>query len=149
MKVIEVRHVFPIGVHEAFRYITDVQNWAEYWPGFIRIEQAHNARWEAPGDTLTVVLELLRKERFIHMQLERFEADALVTYVTRQTGLPDARHERHFRGVPDGVEYRIVVEFEPRAGIRGLYDRLLVSRGVERAMHKTIANLDRAFARLR
>ena len=34
---IEVTHTFDVNVAEAFAYITDVKNWSEYWPNFIRI----------------------------------------------------------------------------------------------------------------
>jgi hypothetical protein len=51
-------------------------------------------------------------------------------------------HERHFAPADGGFVYRIVVEYEPRAGLRGLYDRLLLQRGVERALRQTVANLD-------
>ena len=45
--------------------------------------------------------------------------------------------------MPEGrFVYRIVVEYEQRGGIRGLYDRLLLRRGVERALRQTVANLD-------
>jgi len=64
-------------------------------------------------------------------------------------GLPDARHERHFKAVPTGCEYRLVVEYEPRQGLTGLVDRLLVKGSVERAMRKTVQNLDRVFQRRR
>jgi hypothetical protein len=37
---------------------------------------------------------------------------------------------------------RLVVEYEPRARLRGLYDRVLVRRGVERALRQTVANLE-------
>ena len=50
-------------------------------------------------------------------------------YVSRQQGLPDARHERHFKAVPAGFEFRPVVEFEPRAHA-GLFDRVLLKRAV-------------------
>ena len=35
---IEVTHTFDVSVAEAFAYITDMKNWPEYWPDFIRIE---------------------------------------------------------------------------------------------------------------
>jgi hypothetical protein len=41
------------------------------------------------------------------------------------------------------MRYRLVVEHEPRAGLHGVYDRLLVRRGIERAVRQTIANLDK------
>lgn len=77
------------------------------------------------------------------MTLARLEPGSLVEYTSVQRGLPDARHERHFKGVGESFEYRLVVEYAPRAGLRGLYDRMLVRRGVERALRETVANLER------
>jgi hypothetical protein len=50
-------------------------------------------------------------------------------------------HDRHFAAADGGFLYRIVVEFMPRAGLRGIYDRLLLRRGVGRAFRQTVANL--------
>jgi hypothetical protein len=33
--------------------------------------------------------------------------------------MPDAHHERHFVAADGGLLYRLVVEYEPRAGLRG------------------------------
>jgi len=145
MDPIEVKHIFPVELSEAFSYITDITNWPEYWPGFVRVEDPANAQWSEPGDKVTVVLKSMGRERSLHMELERFQANALVLYRTRQDGLPDARHERHFKAVSGGVEYTVVVGFEPRQGVRGLYDRLLVRQGVRRTLRKTIDNLDKLF----
>jgi len=57
--------------------------------------------------------------------------------------LPDARHERHFDPDGEGFRYRLVVEYEPRGGLKGLYDRVLVRRGIDGALQRTIANLER------
>jgi hypothetical protein len=140
---IEINHTFPVSMSEAFAYITDMSNWAEYWPDFVRIQDPSNARWGKPGDEVTIVLKLISRERELYMKLEEFQADALVAYVSHQQGLPDARHERHFKTVPEGFEYRIVVAYEPRKGFIGLFDRFLVKRAVEGALRKTIENLDR------
>jgi hypothetical protein len=140
---IEINHTFPVSMSEAFAYITDMSNWAEYWPDFVRIQDPSNARWGKPGDEVTIVLKLINRERELYMKLEEFQADALVAYVSHQQGLPDARHERHFKTVPEGFEYRIVVAYEPRKGFIGLFDRFLVKRAVEGALRKTIENLDR------
>lgn len=147
MERIEVEHIFAAELSEAFSSITDIANWPRYWPGFVRIEDPANARWSEPGDKVTVVLKLLGRERPMHMELERFQANALVEYRTRQDGLPDAQHERHFKAVPGGVEYRIVVSFQPRPGLRGLFDRLVARRGVERAMRKTVGNIEELLKR--
>jgi hypothetical protein len=142
MDRIEVEHVFATELSEAFSSITDIANWPKYWPGFTRIEDPANARWSEPGDKVTVVLKLLGRERTMHMELDRFEANALVEYRTRQDGLPDAQHERHFKAVPGGFELRAVVSLQPRQGLRGLFDRLVVRRGVERTLRKTFGNIE-------
>jgi hypothetical protein len=146
---IEVRQIFPVSPAEAFAYITDIGKWPEYWPDFVRIENPAAARWINPGDTVTVVIKLLNRERALNMELKEFHKDARVTYVSRQRGLPDVRHERDFESVPEGCAYRLVVEYEPRPGLAGLFDRLLVKRSVERAMRRTVKNLDRVFQKRR
>jgi hypothetical protein len=57
--------------------------------------------------------------------------------------MPDARHERVFDDVDGRLQYRIAVELEPR----GLYDRVVVRRGIARALRRTLANLDAVFSR--
>ena len=142
---IDITHTFHVPVGEAFAYITDTGNWAKYWPDFVRINDPANARWGQPGDRITVVLKLLGRERELNMELENFQRDTVVTYRSHQRGLPDARHERHFETLSEGTEYRLVVEFEARPRLAGLFDRLIVRRAVTRAMHKTIDNLDQVF----
>jgi len=142
---LELNHPFPVTVSEAFACITDMKNWPEYWPGFIRIDNPAASRWQHTGDTATVVIRLLRRERALHLELETFQKDARVTYVSRQRGLPDARHERHFEPTREGCVYRLVVEYEPRTGVSGVFDRLIVKRSVEQAMRRTVRNLDRLF----
>ena len=46
--------------------------------------------------------------------------------------MPDARHERLFDDVGGRLHYRIAVELEPR----GLYDRIVVRRGIARALRQ-------------
>jgi hypothetical protein len=137
---VERERRFGCSLETGFAYITDVANWPGYWPGFVRLEPG--SRWSAPGDEARMVVRLLGREVELHMTLRRLEENQVVEYESSQQGLPDARHERHF--VPDdgGFRYRLVVEYEPRSGVRGLYDRLLVRRGVERALRQTLTNLE-------
>ena len=137
---VEREHRFDCSVETGFAYITDIANWPHYWPGFVRIEP--DSRWSTPGDEAVLVVRLLGREVELRMKLSRFEPNALVEYTSRQPGLPDARHERHFSRQDEGLRYRLVVEYEPRTGLHGLYDRFLVRRGVERALRQTVANLD-------
>jgi hypothetical protein len=137
---VEREHRFDCSAEAGFAYITDMDNWPHYWPGFVRIEPA--SRWSTPGDEAVMVIRLLGREVELRMTMSRLEPNQLVEYVSSQPGLPDARHERHF--VSDGgrLRYRLVVEYEPRSGFRGLYDRVLVRRGIERALRQTLANLE-------
>jgi hypothetical protein len=142
---IEREHDFDVRLEEGFAYITDPRNWPEYWPGIVRVEPG--SRWAAPGDESRIVIRLLGREVALRMTLGRFEPNSLVEYESVQDGLPDARHERRFLETSTGFRYTLVVEYEPRAGLRGPYDRLLVRRGIERALGRTIENLERALPR--
>ena len=140
---IELERRLPVSVHDGFDYITDPVNWPEYWPRLVRIASASS--WREPGDRARLALRMLRREVELEMELVRIEPYRLVEYVSEQRGLPAARHWRHFE--PDGelLAYRIVVEYRPRPGWRGPFDRLVVRRAVERTIRETIANLERQF----
>jgi len=90
-----------------------------------------------------LVTRLLGRERKLSMTVTDFERDRLVKYRSTQPGLPDARHERHFEPDGDGFVYQLVVEYEPRAGLAGLLDRLLLQRGIRRAFRSTFSALER------
>jgi hypothetical protein len=137
---IEREHRFAVPVEAGFAFITDMANWPLYWPGFVRLEPG--SRWSAAGDEALIVVRLLGRKVALRMTLGRFDQNRLVEYVSTQSGAPDAHHERHFAPAEGGFLYRIVVEYRPRPGLRGLYDALLLRRGVARAIQKTFANLD-------
>jgi Polyketide cyclase / dehydrase and lipid transport len=137
---IEHEHRFGVPVEAGFAFITDVANWPQYWPNFVRLEPG--SRWRTPGDQALIVVRLLGRNVGLRLTLGRFEQNRLVEYESTQSGAPDAHHERHFVPADGGFLYRIVVEYRPRAGLRGLYDTLLLRRGVERALRQTVANLE-------
>jgi uncharacterized protein YndB with AHSA1/START domain len=140
---IELERRLPVSARAGFDYITDPSNWPEYWPRLVRITSAE--RWREPGDRALLVLRLLGREVELDMRLVRVEPYRLVEYTSRQRGLPDARHRRHFDQAGEELAYRIAVEYEPRPGWRGLFDRLLVRRAIERSIGETMANLERVF----
>jgi hypothetical protein len=142
---VEVSHTFPVSVSDAFAYITDLKNWPEYWPEFIRIENPSEAKFANPGDKVTVVIRLLNREYDMHIEVQEFEKDARVRYISRHHGQPDAHHERQFRAVGAGCEFRAVIAYEPRRGLAGLFDRVVVKRSVAGAGRKTVQNLDKVF----
>jgi hypothetical protein len=137
---VERSHVFETSLERGFAVITDPANWPSFWPGLVRI--APESRWAAPGDEARLVLRLLGRDVELRMTVDQFLPNRLVTYTSAQQGLPDARHERHFRRAGDGFEFRIVVVYEPRAGRRGILDRSIVRRGVDRAVRQTLRNLE-------
>ena len=140
---IEVERRLPVSVHDGFDYITDPANWPEYWPRLVRITSVR--RWREPGDRASLALRMLRREVELEMTLVRLEPYRLVEYTSEQRGLPAARHWRHFGQAEDELAYRIAVEYQPRPGLRSLFDRLVVRRAIERSLHETIANLERRF----
>ena len=141
MKRVEAAHRYEVAVERGFAFITDTANWSRYWPGYVQLDESSS--WGAVGDTARLTTRLLGRERELTMTITAFEPNRLVTYTSRQAGLPDAFHERHFE--PDGevFVYRLVVEYEPRSGIVGLFDRLLLARGISRAFQSTFVALER------
>jgi hypothetical protein len=141
---VEEAHPFAAPVERGFAFITDTANWPRFWPGFVRLEP--QSTWDAVGDTAVLVTRLLGRERKLSMTVTDFERDRLVKYRSTQPGLPDARHERHFEPDGDGFVYRLVVEYDPRSGVGGVFDRMLLARGIKRAFESTFAALEREFA---
>jgi Polyketide cyclase / dehydrase and lipid transport len=141
---VEAAHRYDVPVERGFAFITNPANWSTFWPGYVRLEDG--SRWGASGDTARLVTRLLGRERELTMTVTSFEPNRLVTYVSTQQGLPDARHERHFEPDGEGFVYRLVVEYEPRAGIPGLFDRVLLRRVIGRAFDRTFLALERALA---
>jgi Polyketide cyclase / dehydrase and lipid transport len=141
---IESAHRYAVPVERGFGFITNTDNWPKFWPGFVRLEPGSS--WGARGDTAHLVIKILGRERELAMTVTGFEPNRLVTYTSTQPGLPDARHERHFEADGDGFVYRLVVEYEPRGGIKGVLDRILLPRGIKRAFARTFEALDRELA---
>jgi hypothetical protein len=141
---VESARRYDVSVERGFAYITDTRNWPKFWPGFVWLDPA--SRWSAPGDTARLMTRLLGREVELTMNVERFEPNALVTHTSQQRGLPDAHHERRFERDRDGFVYRLVVEFDPRPGWRGLYDRVVLRAGIRRAFRRTFFALERELA---
>lgn len=144
MERVEASRRYDVPVDRGFAFITNTANWSKFWPGYVRLEEG--ARWGATGDTARLVTKLFGRERELAMTITAFEPGRLVTYTSTQPGLPDASHERHFEPDGDGFVYRLVVEYEPRGGIAGLSDRILLARGIRRAFERTFAALERELA---
>jgi hypothetical protein len=141
MTRVESAHRFDVPVEHGFAFITNTENWPRFWPGYVRLEPGSS--WGERGNTARLVTRILGRERELAMTVTAIESNRLVTYTSTQPGLPDARHERHFEADGDGFVYRLFVEYEPRDGIKGFLDRVLLPRGIKRAFASTFAALDR------
>lgn len=133
---------FAVTLERGYDYITDLGRWQEYWPNLIRV--APDSRWSQVGDVATVTLTLLGRATELELTLSRIEPYRLVEYTSVQRGLPAAKHERHFAEAGASFDYQVVVAFEPRTA----FDRLFVTRAVERMTRQTVQNLERRFAEL-
>ena len=140
---IEVDHRFGVPVHDGFDYITEPANWPAYWPGFVRLDRG--SRWRTPGDRARITLRMLAREVDLVMTLTRLEHGRVVEYASEQRGLPAARHWRHFQQTDGGFIYRIVIEYFPRAGWRGVLDRTLVRHAITDTARETMRNLEARF----
>jgi Polyketide cyclase / dehydrase and lipid transport len=147
MKRVEAAQRFDVPVERGFAYITNLANWPKFWPGYVRLEDG--STWGAACDTARLVTRLFGRERLLTMRIERFEPNRLVTYRSTQSGLPDAFHERRFESDAGGFLYRLVVEYEPRRGIAGMFDRFLLPRGIRKAFRRTFVALQPELMRLR
>jgi uncharacterized protein YndB with AHSA1/START domain len=145
MERVEAAHRYGVPVERGFAFITDTTNWPRFWPGYVRLEEGSS--WAAVGDTARLDTRLLGRERLLTMRITAYEPNRLVAYTSTQAGLPDATHERHFEADGEGFVYRLVVAYEPRGGIAGVVDRLLLRGGVRRAFQRTFAALERELGR--
>ena len=140
---IDVEHQFGVSVQEGFDYMTEPANWPMYWPRFVCLDP--ESRWRAPGDRAHLTLRILARDVDLEMMLARLEPYRMVEYTSEQRGLPAARHWRHFQDADGGFTYRIVIEYFPRAGWRGLLDRMLVRQAITQTARETIRNLECRF----
>ncbi len=143
MVQVEAAHRFDVPVERGFAFITDTSNWSKFWPGYVRLEEGSS--WRAAGDTARLVTRLLGRNRLLTMRITAFESNRTVTYTSTQPGLPDASHERRFEPDGGGFVYELVVQYEPRKGLTGVFDRFLLSRAIRRAFRRTFAALETEF----
>jgi hypothetical protein len=72
MSRVELTHTFPVSHIDAFACITDTTNWKEFFPNFVRLHDPAHAKWDSPGDEVTVVIRLLGREVEVQMILNQF-----------------------------------------------------------------------------
>jgi hypothetical protein len=146
MPRLEVTRDLPVAPRDGFDYITNVDNWPEYWPKLLEIPNRDSVRWREPGDQAVVVIDNRGRPTALRMTLEEFVPQGRVVYRSTQEGLPDFHHERHFGDVDARLRYTLVIAYDPRPGLKGLFDRLVLPRYVRASLVETMDNLERVFA---
>ncbi len=140
MERVEASRRYETSAERAFAFVTNTANWPRFWPGYVRLEEG--SRWTEVGDTARLVTRLLGRERELTMTNTAMDPHRFVAYTSTQPGLPDARHERRFEPDGEGFVYRLGVEYEPRGGVNGVLDRLILPRAIRRAFTSTFDALD-------
>jgi hypothetical protein len=143
---LEVTRDLPIALSEGFDYITNVENWPEYWPKLVEIPERESVRWREPGDGAAVVIDVRGRPTELRMTLEEFVPYDRVVYRSSQEGLPEFQHERLFRDNGGRLRYTLVIAYEPRPGLKGVFDRLVLPRYVRASLVETMDNLERVLA---
>jgi hypothetical protein len=143
---LEVTRDLPIALSEGFDYITNVENWPEYWPKLVEIPERASVRWREPGDGAAVVIDVRGRPTELRMTLEEFVPYDRVVYRSSQEGLPEFHHERLFRDNGGRLRYTLVIAYEPRPGLKGVFDRLVLPRYVRASLVETMDNLERVLA---
>jgi Polyketide cyclase / dehydrase and lipid transport len=136
---------FDVPVERGFAFITDIENWSRFWPGYVRLQDGSS--WSTNGDTARLITRLALRKRELRLTLTTLKPNRLVAYTSTQHGLPDAYHERHFEAEGDGFVYRLVVEYEPRPGIASMFDAMLLPLAIRRAFMRTLTALEYEFSR--
>ena len=136
---------YPVGRDEAFAFLTQPACFPRYWPRMRGVRHV-KGDWTKPGDQLEVDIHVSGALRTLHMTLDQYVPPHRLVYRSTQKGLPDARHERHFSGDANHCRYRLFIQFQPRPGLVGLYDRYIARLAVKRTLRVTLRNLDRIFA---
>jgi Polyketide cyclase / dehydrase and lipid transport len=143
---LEVTRDLPVALREGFDYITNVENWSEYWPKLLEIPERESVRWREPGDRAAVVIDVRGRPTELQMTLEQFVPYDRVVYRSSQEGLPEFHHERLFRDDGGRLRYTLVIAYEPRPGLKGVFDRLVLPRYVRASLVETMDNLERVLA---
>src|SRR5438105_11443870 len=123
------RH-FRVSAERAYGFITDMRNWSTSFPGFVALDS--ESRWTAVGDVASLTTELFGRKRHVQLTLDRIEPNRVFSYTSRQEGLPDAHHERTFSADSGGFTFHLSVTYEPRPGLQGIADRIVLRSAVRR-----------------
>jgi uncharacterized protein YndB with AHSA1/START domain len=137
------RH-YGVPAERAFAYITDTRNWAHFFSGFVALDPT--SRFGVSGDVASLTSKILGRDRHVELTLERIDPNRSFSYTSRQEGLPDAHHERTFTPEGEGFRFGVSVSYQPRRGLRGLVDRLVLTSAVRRLLARTLDALEVALA---
>ena len=140
MQRVELSRHLNVPAERAYEFITDMRNWRSFFPGFIALDPT--SRCGTAGDVARLTSKLMGRERRVEITFERFETNTSFAYSSRQDGLPVAHHERKFTPDRDGCMFDLAVAYEPRSGLQGLLDRVVLRAAVRRLLQRTVDALE-------
>ncbi len=128
----------------AWDFIVDPRNWRHYWSG---VEEAPipSDDWPSVGATCDVNMVMLGVRRVLHTSVDQVVPGRMLMYYSNQPGLPDGLFELHFADLaPTESRYRVVVSLWPRTGVKGLYDRVMLTWSIKRDLRNAFERLAKA-----
>ncbi len=87
-------------------------------------------------------MKLMGKETVLQMNLHELNENRYVRYSSAQKGLPVVEHERIFEPHDRGVCYTMIMSYSPREGVKGLFDRWILKRSLQKVLKKSYQNYD-------
>jgi hypothetical protein len=123
---VSVEQAFCVPPDVGFRYLTTMDNWGEFLPGFDRF--AEPGRWQQPGDRASVLVRSFTTEGKLDMKLLEIEPGHRVRFVMRRSGIPELQHERTFSPTEHGCRCEFAVTYRPRDGLLSLLDTAALPR---------------------
>lgn len=134
--------VLPTSAEGAFDFVSDPTN----WPGFFRQMQAAEVLegWGRVGGRASMVNRVLGQEIVSDLVLVEWDRPRSFAYVGRNHGRPDTENRRELEPVPGGTRLTGTTTAEPRAGARGLVDRItfvVLRHTFDRAMKQLPSHL--------
>jgi hypothetical protein len=123
---VSVEQALEVPPDVGLRYLTTMDNWREFLPGFVRF--AEPGRWQQPGDRASVLIRSFGSEAKLEMEMLELEPGRRVRFSMRRAGVPELHHERVFLPTETGCRCEFAVTYRPRAGLLSLLDTAVLPR---------------------
>lgn len=136
---------YPVSRTDAFSYLTDPQNWPDYYSGVVAV--AESAAFGKPGDTVDVTYSLLGRRVGVSVTVDEIRDGEMIRHTAVVPGLPDVHQTWTYRDAGDGLMLDASLTTEGSTSFFGrAIDRLVVPRALQRDLERTLGKLEDVFA---